>query len=208
MVFFPPGEEKKLKDNLGNLVYDIESEEAKELEERNGPITKFEVIQNSGEVVFVPSGWHHQVTNLEDTISINHNWFNGCNILSVYFLLKAELIRVEKEISDCKDEGDDWTEMCQNLLSASYGMNFLDFLSLLTCILERRTRMLDEENFEIKFDGYSLGVNHSKFDISRIHLVLGYLLQDFVQLGMKEHTDICEYLLDICKCKLNMSEIQ
>ena len=90
-IFLPPGEERKLKDKLGNLVYDVESEEAKELEEKNGPIQKFEVIQNSGEVVFVPSGWHHQVSNLEDTISINHNWFNGCNILGVYFLLKAEL---------------------------------------------------------------------------------------------------------------------
>ena len=30
-VFFPPGEEHKLKDKLGNLVYDVESEEAKEL---------------------------------------------------------------------------------------------------------------------------------------------------------------------------------
>ena len=25
---------------------------------------KFEVIQNSGEIIFVPSGWHHQVQNM------------------------------------------------------------------------------------------------------------------------------------------------
>jgi len=63
-IFFPPGEEKKLKDNLGNLVYDVEQCDGEDIE-------KFEIIQNTGEVVFVPSGWHHQVKNLEDTISIN-----------------------------------------------------------------------------------------------------------------------------------------
>jgi hypothetical protein len=42
----------------------------------------FEIIQNRGEVVFVPSGWHHQVENCENTISINHNWFNGANVTS------------------------------------------------------------------------------------------------------------------------------
>ncbi len=29
-------------------------------------------IQVAGEAIFVPSGWHHTVENLEDTLSINH----------------------------------------------------------------------------------------------------------------------------------------
>lgn len=37
-----------------------------------------EVIQRSGEAIFVPSGWHHSVENLDPTLSINHNWFNAC----------------------------------------------------------------------------------------------------------------------------------
>ena len=32
------------------------------------------VVQEAGETIFVPSGWYHQVTNLVDTVSINHNW--------------------------------------------------------------------------------------------------------------------------------------
>eukprot|EP00092_Neocalanus_flemingeri_P001131 GFUD01001205.1.p1 GENE.GFUD01001205.1~~GFUD01001205.1.p1 ORF type:complete len:416 (+),score=87.05 GFUD01001205.1:31-1278(+) len=198
-IFYPPGEEKKLKDNLGNLVYDVESEEADQLEVKNRSAVKFEIIQNAGEVVFVPSGWHHQVTNLEDTISINHNWFNGCNIVSVYYLLKEELRKVEKEIFDCKDDSEAWTKMCQNLLGASYGMNFLDFLSLLTFILERRLRMLEDEAFTIQFDDYCLGVNHAKFDIFRINLVLQHLVQDFVQLKMMDQVEKCEHLLEECK---------
>ena len=48
----------------------------------------YEVIQEPGDVIFVPSGWHHQVHNLEDTISINHNWFNGANIGNIFGDLK------------------------------------------------------------------------------------------------------------------------
>ncbi len=39
-----------------------------------------EIIQETGEAIFVPSGWHHSVENLEDTLSINHNWINACNL--------------------------------------------------------------------------------------------------------------------------------
>ena len=89
-MFLPPGEEDKLRDSLGNLVFDLESAEAAELAETR-EVVKIEVIQEAGEVVFVPSGWFHQVHNLEDTISINHNWFNGTNIISVVESLNLEL---------------------------------------------------------------------------------------------------------------------
>ena len=54
----------------------------------------YEVIQETGDVIFVPSGWHHQVLNLEDTFSINHNWFNGANVGKIFDELK-------KGIQDC-----------------------------------------------------------------------------------------------------------
>jgi hypothetical protein len=43
-----------------------------------------DVIQEEGETIFVPSGWYHQVHNLCDTISINHNWCNTYNILGMW----------------------------------------------------------------------------------------------------------------------------
>lgn len=72
--------------------------------------TWLECTQDQNEIIFVPSGWYHQVYNLvwlvtfhyelyrdfnvlyigvcdkwfywlqEDTISINHNWFNAYNV--------------------------------------------------------------------------------------------------------------------------------
>jgi hypothetical protein len=44
----------------------------------------FEIIQEAGETIFVPSKWYHTVENLEPTLSINHNWLNSCNILHRY----------------------------------------------------------------------------------------------------------------------------
>lgn len=64
---FPPGQETYLTDKQGNLVYDVESLSLNDKQkfENYGKLKKsFEVIQNAGDAIFVPSGWHHQVWNL------------------------------------------------------------------------------------------------------------------------------------------------
>ena len=66
-LFFPPSEGNKLKDAHGNLIYDYT-----DLCERNKkdlyPLiadvkSPIEIFQNPGEIIFVPSGWYHQVFN-------------------------------------------------------------------------------------------------------------------------------------------------
>ena len=197
-IFFPPGEEVKLKDSLGNLVYDVESSESDEMEAKNGCAQRFEIIQGAGEIIFVPSGWHHQVLNLEDTISINHNWLNGCNIGYVFQLLQAELRKVELEIKDCKED-DNWPEMCQDLLRASYGMNYHDLISLLSCIVDRRVLMISNSSSVVLFDGCQLGVNHAKFDILRAKDVLEHLKEELMHLDMINLLSTCESLIHKCK---------
>ena len=85
-TFLLPGEEEKLRDSLGNLPFDLSSEDL-----RDKGIKYVEVTQQVGEIIFVPSGWFHTVLNIEDTISINHNWFNGSNIMFVAKALVSEL---------------------------------------------------------------------------------------------------------------------
>ena len=72
--------------NKSNL--DSQEELAKKYPNAHKAVRSYEVIQETGDVIFVPSKWHHQVHNLEDTISINHNWFNGANIGSIFGDLK------------------------------------------------------------------------------------------------------------------------
>ena len=61
------GEENYLKAKFGNLIYDINSEDVHDPEKYPDFAKlekKFIVIQNPGEIIFVPSGWHHQVHNM------------------------------------------------------------------------------------------------------------------------------------------------
>ena len=71
-----------------NATLDNQEELAKKYPNAHKAVRSYEVIQETGDVIFVPSKWHHQVHNLEDTISINHNWFNGANIGSIFGDLK------------------------------------------------------------------------------------------------------------------------
>jgi len=53
------GDEEKLKDRNGHLPFDVDESML-----CAAGVKYFEVVQNRGEVLFVPSGWHHQVYNL------------------------------------------------------------------------------------------------------------------------------------------------
>lgn len=70
-LFYPPGAEDHLRDTLGNLAYDVTSPEIDDLTKyphRRKAGEPLEVIQEAGQVIFVPSGWHHQVFNLVSTL--------------------------------------------------------------------------------------------------------------------------------------------
>lgn len=61
---FPPGVEKELVDEHGNLLFDVRG--------HPGAGRGIKILQQEGEVIFVPSGWHHQVVNV-DFVSL-HNY--------------------------------------------------------------------------------------------------------------------------------------
>ena len=128
----------------------------------------YDVIQESGDIMFVPSLWHHQVANLEDTISINHNWFNAFNIDIVFDVLSQALIDVEKELNDCKADStnEEWREMCQKVLKANHGLDFKDFVELLHYISSKRIKSLKNPEKKCRaLNGKFLGKNHAKYDL-------------------------------------------
>lgn len=50
-----------------------------------------------------PSGWYHQVENLTDCISINHNWCNAVNLPSLYASMCAKVLEVEHALEDVRE---------------------------------------------------------------------------------------------------------
>ncbi|PWN37566.1 Clavaminate synthase-like protein [Meira miltonrushii] len=104
-----------------------------------------EVVQESGETIFVPSDWHHEVINLTDCISLNHNWCNSCNIKSMYKSMCEEVEKTEEAISDVRQmmqESDplkwqiEWTETVQRIVAANAGWAWEGFWDMVLQNLE------------------------------------------------------------------------
>ena len=107
----------------------------------------------------------------EDTISINHNWINGANIVYIWTKLKSALKDVIKELDDLKSS-DEFPQLCQQLLLANHGMDFSSFLDILLKILRNR-----RSNFQFIQD-YAFGPGHVAFDIESISRLVTILERD------------------------------
>ncbi|XP_025843139.1 2-oxoglutarate and iron-dependent oxygenase JMJD4 isoform X2 [Vulpes vulpes] len=176
--FFPPGQEEALRDCHGGLPYDVTSPAL--LDSQLYPMREhcsppLEVTQEAGEMVFVPSGWHHQVHNLDDTISINHNWVNGCNLANMWHFLQQELRAVQQEVSEWRDTMPDWHQHCQVIMRSCSGINFEEFYHFLKIIAERRLLLLAKGMGHGEVEDSQdtrLGPQQAAFDVSRIAEVL------------------------------------
>lgn len=175
-IFFPPHEEDKLRDRFGNLPFDIGDETVKKIIQEK-EVQSFEIIQSAGQTVFVPSGWHHQVWNIEDTISVNHNWFNGCNIHLIWTAMYDKFNEVLREIDDCKDM-ENFEEHCQLMLKSDFGLDFQMFLEILQCILNNRLKILEADR-NVIINETKLGRKHAIFDLRSICGVLNEMIKKF-----------------------------
>jgi JmjC domain, hydroxylase len=158
----PPNEENKIRDPLQNLPFSISSELLKER-----GVKFFEIIQEANEIVFVPSQWYHQVRNLTDVFSINHNWFNGCNVETIFKNILRNHQEVISEIADCNDM-DNFEEHCQIMLKSVFGMNFEEIFNLLNHIAEKRCNLIKNQKQIEMFKTFTLGHNHALYDLQII----------------------------------------
>jgi len=93
-----------------------------------------EAIQEPGEAIFVPSGWHHMVENIDDCISINHNWFNSHNIHWVVSFLAKGRRNAEASIEDCRElcpTHGEFEELVQRNLAANCGLDYCQLLQVM-----------------------------------------------------------------------------
>lgn len=166
-ILFPPGEEIKIQGSSLNLPMLFDNEQCND-------INYYEVIQEKGDGLFVPSGWYHQVVNVLDTISINHNWINACNIDHVWNALQKNIICVQHEIEEFKNT-EEFDSQCQLILKTVFGMDFEMFAQFLCYIGNKRLRQLQSGNLN-EFDTSIYSINHIKFDIRTIEKVIGKMV--------------------------------
>jgi hypothetical protein len=112
----------------------------------------FTIIQETGQTIFVPATWQHKVVNLEETISINHNWITSSNLDLVWDCLKVEMVAIQNELqgwgssSDSNGNGDGLdqnTEACENMLRGCIGLDVTSFfLMALLGLLEATTALV------------------------------------------------------------------
>jgi len=118
----------------------------------HGDCEAFTVIQETGQTIFVPATWQHKVVNLEETISINHNWITTANLDLVWDCLMVEMVAIQNELRgwDCgsSDNGDENgldhnMEACENMLRGCIGLDVTGFvLMALVGLLEAATTLL------------------------------------------------------------------
>ncbi|XP_020227930.1 2-oxoglutarate and iron-dependent oxygenase JMJD4 isoform X2 [Cajanus cajan] len=99
--------------NMKNCVYNIFDEVSNSKFPCFNKAIWLECTQDAGEIIFVPSGWYHQV----------HNLWN---------LLLRDYNEAKEYIEDIKDICDDFEGLCQRNLAANTGMNFYDFFTFMS----------------------------------------------------------------------------
>lgn len=176
---------------MKNSVYDIFSD----VSEMTFPGFKetiwTECIQEENEIIFVPSGWYHQVQNLEDTISINHNWFNAHNLSWIWDLLSRDYDDAKEYIEDIRDICDDFEGLCQRNLAANTGMNFFDFLIFVTRFA---FAYLGQLCYLLRGDDDT--IQHSSLTVQQLALNLAFIRKIAMKMkdaeGFEKHRDILD----------------
>ena len=189
-IFFPPGYEKYLVDPLTcEMIYNVcdiippggDFFKIQSFTFAKTEIKYYKVLQKQNEIIFVPSLWYHQVKNVQGTISINHNWFNATNISTIWNILQDELKKVKEEIKDCKstcNNEKEWSDMCQNLLRASHGMNTADFLRICIYIKNKRIEAMKNSTNKLAELQSNFGINHILYDLKSLQRVLSFVDKD------------------------------
>uniref|UniRef100_A0AC34FDT9 JmjC domain-containing protein n=1 Tax=Panagrolaimus sp. ES5 TaxID=591445 RepID=A0AC34FDT9_9BILA len=103
-----------------------------------------EAIQAPGEIMVMPPGYYHQVLNMTECLSINHNTINAFNITTVYEELNERLEAVLKELDDQRElrSQEDFAETVELVLNSDYRITKQTMLQLAQFIQTDRSQKL------------------------------------------------------------------
>lgn len=190
-----PGEELKLVDRFGQPPFAIDENAL-----RSHQVRYFVVHQEADETLFVPSGWWHQVSNETDTISVNHNWLNACNVSAVWNGICENYASVKREIDDCRDM-DGFEVHCQLMLKAVHGMNFVEFLDMLETVATRRMEIGQS------FDGFSFGPKYCTFDLQTICTMVDEVRLKLCVANERDEDDVSRSV-QVQRCNLILERVK
>ncbi|XP_067625893.1 2-oxoglutarate and iron-dependent oxygenase JMJD4 homolog [Eurosta solidaginis] len=196
-ILLPPGEQFKLLGPRGSLPCNIKEEM---LIEKS--VNFLIIYQHENETLFVPSGWYHQVLNVTDTISVNHNWFNGTNIKYIWCNITENLRKVMNEILEFRQYVN-FKEDCQQILKCNFGLNISDFLEILCFIANSRLTLYMKRYRSKDMSGNRKSVNshpdnfHIHYDLKSINMLSKFIAQDKIVFNCSTLYDRCMNLIDI-----------
>jgi len=163
--------------NTGNGYYMEDIRQRRDLWAQAGVM---EFVQQPGEIVFIPSGWYHQVHNLETSLSLNHNVINACNADYLLRLVRERLVDVRRELADveaiCSVE--EFQATCQRLLFADCRMNVPKLVEFMDMVIE--SRQLNAPSSEYLNQFLSKHGHVSVYDLRDCHPCLEKLRQTLV----------------------------
>ena len=92
------------------------------------------VRQEAGQAIFVPATWQHEVVNLEETISLNHNWISTSNLDLSWDCIFVEIKAIQAELLDgwwteemITSNRIGFIETCENMLRGCVGLDVTSF---------------------------------------------------------------------------------
>jgi hypothetical protein len=138
-TFFPPEARGLLVDSHGRILEDIDGVDPVRFPRYAEAVAVATVVvQTPGQTVFVPSGWVHQVENLDECLSVNANWVNGCNLERFVATVADDLRVAQHEIADVRAVMvDDWHTTCHHMVRTNCGFDFEMVCELIAAIYER-----------------------------------------------------------------------
>jgi hypothetical protein len=149
------------------------------------------VRQEAGQAMFVPATWQHEVINVEETISLNHNWISNSNLDLSWDCVLVEIQAIQAELLDgwwtCEMITSDRTgymQTCENMLRGCVGLDVTGFF-----LMTLSQFLLTLQQVDTKFDnGDNDPAVHTQrqFDIFRLLAVLRMIMELDVKIGSIE----------------------
>mmetsp|Transcript_14700 Transcript_14700/g.26587 ORF Transcript_14700/g.26587 Transcript_14700/m.26587 type:complete len:240 (+) Transcript_14700:214-933(+) len=170
---------------------------------------RFEVIQHTGEAIFVPSAWKHEVVNLVETLSINHNWITSANIDQTWHCLTIEIAAIEKEVEKWGVIPEDDFGARENMLRGCVGLDVTMFMLMIILeIVELLLAIIDDTNGdEYVTDRCDGKVWDSAYSIFRLENTLRDVLrQPNIALRLGAILESQTEALEVCECATEVTK--